>query len=67
MKSRSATWRLAVSYLAIIMTLSVLFSVAVFVIISLQLNRPLPPRVDPQAAQRMTANPLQADDFSDDQ
>ena len=35
--------RLALSYLAVIMTLSLLFSVIIYVITSVQLNRPLPP------------------------
>jgi len=35
--------RLALSYLAVIMTLSLMFSVIIYVITSVQLNRPLPP------------------------
>ena len=35
--------RLALSYLAVIMTLSLVFSVIIYVITSVQLNRPLPP------------------------
>ena len=35
--------RLALSYLAVIMTLSLLFSVIIYAITSIQLNRPLPP------------------------
>ena len=35
--------RLALSYLAVIMTLSLVFSVIIFAITSVQLNRPLPP------------------------
>lgn len=35
--------RLALSYLAVIMTLSLVFSVIIYVITSAQLNRPLPP------------------------
>lgn len=35
--------RLALSYLAVIMTLSLLFSVIIYAITSAQLNRPLPP------------------------
>ena len=35
--------RLALSYLAVIMTLSLAFSVIIYAITSAQLNRPLPP------------------------
>lgn len=35
--------RLALSYLAVIMTLSLVFSVIIYAITSAQLNRPLPP------------------------
>ena len=35
--------RLALSYLAVIMTLSLAFSVIIYAITSVQLNRPLPP------------------------
>ena len=35
--------RLALSYLAVIMTLSLVFSVIIYAITSVQLNRPLPP------------------------
>ena len=35
--------RLALSYLAVIMTLSLVFSVIIYAITSIQLNRPLPP------------------------
>ena len=36
-------WRLALSYLAVIMTLSLVFSLIIYAITSVQLNRPLPP------------------------
>ena len=39
----SDTWRLALSYLAIIMTLSVVFSAVVYGLVASQLGRPLPP------------------------
>ena len=35
--------RLALSYLAVIMTLSLVFSVIIYAITSVQLSRPLPP------------------------
>ena len=35
--------RLALSYLAVIMTLSLVFSVIIYAITSVQLDRPLPP------------------------
>ena len=35
--------RLALSYLAVIMTLSLVFSVIIYIITAVQLNRPLPP------------------------
>ena len=35
--------RLALSYLAVIMTLSLAFSVIIYIITAVQLNRPLPP------------------------
>jgi len=40
---RQRVRRLALSYLAVIMTLSLLFSVIIYAITSAQLNRPLPP------------------------
>ena len=42
MKQQRVRW-LALSYLAVIMTLSLAFSVIIYVITSAQLNRPLPP------------------------
>ena len=35
--------RLALSYLAVIMTLSLVFSVIIYIVTAAQLNRPLPP------------------------
>ncbi len=48
MKNRpnSSTNRLALSYLAVIMALSLCFSAAIFSIMSSELDRPLPPRQD---------------------
>lgn len=43
MPKLSDTWRLALSYLAIIMTLSVVFSAVVYGLVASQLGRPLPP------------------------
>ena len=40
---RQRVRRLALSYLAVIMTLSLVFSVIIYAITSIQLNRPLPP------------------------
>ena len=40
---RQRVRRLALSYLAVIMTLSLAFSVIIYAITSVQLNRPLPP------------------------
>lgn len=42
MKQQCVRW-LALSYLAVIMTLSLVFSVIIYAITSVQLNRPLPP------------------------
>lgn len=44
LKSNSSTYRLALSYLAVIMAMSLCFSGAIYIILSSQLNRPLPPR-----------------------
>lgn len=42
MKQQRVRW-LALSYLAVIMTLSLVFSVIIYIITAVQLNRPLPP------------------------
>ena len=43
MKHQQRVRRLALSYLAVIMTLSLVFSGIIYAIMSLQLHRPLPP------------------------
>lgn len=63
-KSFSTTWRLALSYLAIIMTLSLLFSAVLFMVLSSKLNQPLPP---PDGRHMMERGNSEASDFSDQQ
>lgn len=43
---RSPTGKLALTYMAIIMTMTVVFSMVIFLIASRQFDRPLPPRMD---------------------
>ncbi|HMS92828.1 MAG TPA: HAMP domain-containing sensor histidine kinase [Candidatus Saccharibacteria bacterium] len=43
-KNNDRTWRLALSYFGIIMTMSLLFSAVIYFITSVQLDRPLPPQ-----------------------
>ena len=55
--------RLALSYLAVIMTLSLVFSVIIYIITAAQLNRPLPPgehsQQPPELVERQFARRLE--------
>lgn len=57
---RQRVRRLALSYLAVIMTLSLVFSVIIYAITSIQLNRPLPPGRLYSAATRLIERQFQS-------
>lgn len=59
-KPLNQTWRLAVSYLAVIMAMSLIFSVIIYSITAAQLGRPLPPINSGNAQQMITPSDLQA-------